>query len=141
MSEDRRQTDRRVGEPDRRKGDRRNSYNSDKKVLTMTLTTFITVVIVVIVIFVTTLAFLAVYFERKLNDAENKAVDPSTLDYPSEYIDISNIIDDGNSIDNPDENNPEENNPDENNPEESNPENSPEENNPDESNPENNPEE
>lgn len=93
MAEDRRQNDRRVGEKDRRKGDRRDA--NGRKILTMTLPTFVTVIAVIAIIFVTTAAFMAVYYEKRLDEAEVKNDSDSQLQYPidnTEYIDISNLV-------------------------------------------------
>lgn len=93
MAEDRRQNDRRVGEKDRRKGDRRDA--NGRKILTMTLPTFVTLIAVIAIIFVTTAAFMAVYYEKKLDEAEVKNDPNSQLQYPidnTEYIDISNLV-------------------------------------------------
>lgn len=93
MAEDRRQNDRRVGEKDRRKGDRRDA--NGKKILTMTLPTFVTVIAVIAIIFVTAAAFMAVYYEKRLDEAEVKNDPNSQLQYPidnTEYIDISNLV-------------------------------------------------
>ena len=96
MAEDRRQNDRRVGEKDRRKGDRRDS--NGRKTLVMTLPTFVTIISVIAIIFVTAAAFMAVYYEKRLDEVENST---SQLQYPNndttEYIDISNLLSDFNN--------------------------------------------
>ena len=94
MAEDRRQKDRRVGEKDRRKGDRRDA--NGRKILTMTLPTFVTIIAVIAIIFVTAAAFMAVYYEKKLDETEAKNDHNSQLQYPVddniESIDISNLV-------------------------------------------------
>lgn len=88
MSEDRRQGDRRQNSVDRRQKERRQV--GEKKVISMSLITFITVICVVIVIFITTAAFLVAYYENKLNESSEIPA-PVELQYPSSDFDIIDV--------------------------------------------------
>lgn len=88
---------------DRRKGDRRKNGNKEfheKKTLTVSLTAFVTFVAVIAITFVTTACFLAVYYERRINDIYANYESSQELVYSPiddiDYFDVENIIDDPN---------------------------------------------
>ena len=90
---------------DRRQGDRRKNNSKEiheKKTLTVTLTAFVTFVAVIAIIFITAACFLAVYYERRINDIYSSYDSSQELVYTesiddTDYFDMNNIINDPNA--------------------------------------------
>lgn len=89
MAEDRRQGD-------RRQTDRRRPL--EQKTITISLISFVIFVSLIAITFVTAACFLAVFYERKINEMQNNFYTQELI-YPSDdmvYIDVENIVDDSN---------------------------------------------